>query len=185
MARANPAQFNLVHIALKQKILRHVRLTLRGRKMELVRDAVVAAIDELRLMVSGFYIESREAALRASEEKYRNSIDHAPDPMYEIDPESFAIIAANSAAVNLTRNTAGAENNGPVGRHIGHLTADGLCPGLVAASEIGGRKGLGTRLRPADGGPLFRRQFGVDPVRQQALHPDDSARRHREARDAR
>jgi len=131
LSRANPSQFNLVHIALKQKILRHVRMTLRGRKSELVRDAVVAAIDELRMMVSGFYIESREAALRASEEKYRNSIDHAPDPMYEIDPESFAIIAANSAAVNLTRNTAGTESNGPVGRHIGHLTADGLCPGLV------------------------------------------------------
>ena len=59
--------------------------------MELVRDSVVAAIDELRMMVSGFYIESREAALRASEEKYRNSIDHAPDPMYEIDPNTFGL----------------------------------------------------------------------------------------------
>ncbi len=131
LARANPAQFNLVHIALKQKILRHVRATLRGRKQELVRDAVVAAIDELRMMVSGFYIESREAALRASEEKYRNSIDHAPDPMYEIDPDTFAIIAANSAAVKLTKATSGAENGGPVGRYVGQLTADGLCPGLV------------------------------------------------------
>ncbi len=131
LARANPAQFNLVHIALKEKILRHVRLMLRGRKMELVRDAVVAAIDELRMMVSGFYVESREAALRASEEKYRNSIDHAPDPMYEIDPDSFAIIAANSAALDLTRGSVGVENGGPVGRHIGHLTAAGLCPGLV------------------------------------------------------
>ncbi len=131
LSRANPAQFNLVHIALKQNILRHVRLVMRGRKMELVRDSVVAAIDELRMMVSGFYIESREAALRASEEKYRNSIDHAPDPMYEIDPNSFAIIAANSAAVNLTKATSGVENGGPVGRFIGQLTADGLCPGLV------------------------------------------------------
>jgi signal transduction histidine kinase len=132
LSRANPAQFNLVHIALKQKILRHVRATLRGRKQELVRDAVVAAIDELRMMVSGFYIESREAALRASEEKYRNSIDHAPDPMYEIDPDTFAIIAANSAAVKLTKATSGLDNGGPVGRYIGQLTADGLCPGLVA-----------------------------------------------------
>jgi signal transduction histidine kinase len=132
LSRANPAQFNLVHIALKQKILRHVRATLRGRKQELVRDAVVAAIDELRMMVSGFYIESREAALRASEEKYRNSIDHAPDPMYEIDPDTFAIIAANSAAVKLTKATSGVENGGPVGRYVGQLTADGLCPGLVA-----------------------------------------------------
>ena len=49
----------------------------------------VAAIDERRLMVSQFYIESREAALRASEEKYRNSIDHAPDPMYEIDADTL------------------------------------------------------------------------------------------------
>ena len=129
LSRANPAQFNLVHIALKQKILRHVRATLRGRKQELVRDAVVAAIDELRMMVSGFYIESREAALRASEEKYRNSIDHAPDPMYEIDPDTFAIIAANSAAVKLTKATSGLENGGPVGRHIGQLTPMGCAPG--------------------------------------------------------
>jgi signal transduction histidine kinase len=132
LSRANPAQFNLVHIALKQKILRHCRATLRGRKQELVRDAVVAAIDELRMMVSYFYIESREAALRASEEKYRNSIDHAPDPMYEISPEGFAIITANSAAMKLTRNTAGADNGDPVKRYPGHLTADGLCPGLLS-----------------------------------------------------
>ena len=52
---------------------------------ERVRNAVVAAVDERRLMVSQFYIESREHLLRASEEKYRNSIDHAPDPMYEIE----------------------------------------------------------------------------------------------------
>jgi signal transduction histidine kinase len=132
LSRANPSQFNLVHIALKQKILRHVRATLRGCKQELVRDAVVAAIDELRMMVSGFYIESREAALRASEEKYRSSIDHAPDPMYEIDPDTFAIITANSAAVALTKSTSGTDNGGPAALHAGLLNADGLCPGLVA-----------------------------------------------------
>ena len=48
--------------------------------MERVREAVVAAIDERRLMVSQFYIESREHALRASEEKYRTTIDHALRP---------------------------------------------------------------------------------------------------------
>ncbi len=54
-------------------------------------------------MVGQFYIESREHALRASEEKYRNSIDHAPDPMYEIDPETLIVIGANAAAVELHR----------------------------------------------------------------------------------
>ena len=72
IARAKPSQFNVFHIALKQVILNLVRQRYRGRKMELVRDAVVAAIDERRLMVAQFYIESREIALRASEEKYRN-----------------------------------------------------------------------------------------------------------------
>jgi signal transduction histidine kinase/PAS domain-containing protein len=132
LSRANPAQFNLVHIALKQKILRHVRSTLRGHKQELVRDAVVAAIDELRMMVSGFYIESREAALRASEEKYRNSIDHAPDPMYEIDPDTFAIITANSAALELTKATSSAENGAAAGGHALLNDSRMLCPGLLA-----------------------------------------------------
>jgi signal transduction histidine kinase len=142
LSRANPSQFNLVHIALKQNILHHVRAVLRGRRSELVRDAVVAAIDEMRMMVSGFYIESREAALRASEEKYRNSIDHAPDPMYEIDPDTFAIISANSAALNLTRLTSGAGSNGDlVGRMLGGLTADGMCPGLVAHLRTVVKKG--------------------------------------------
>ena len=47
--------------------------TINGSAMERVRDSVVAAIDERRLMVSQFYIESRERALRESEEKYRNT----------------------------------------------------------------------------------------------------------------
>ena len=89
LARAKPSQFNIFHIALKQVILSLVRSKLRGRRMEIVRDVVVAAIDERRLMVAQFYIESRENALRASEEKYRNSIDHAPDPMYETGSISY------------------------------------------------------------------------------------------------
>ena len=128
LSRANPAQFNMVHIALKQNILRHVRMVLRGRRMELVRDAVVAAIDELRMMVSGFYIESREAALRASEEKYRNSIDHAPDPMYAIDPQDFRVIEANSAAESLTKYASGPDGS-LVGRHFSDLGA--MPPGTV------------------------------------------------------
>jgi hypothetical protein len=48
IARAKPSQFNVFHIALKQVILDLVRQGYRGRKMELVRDAVVAAIDERR-----------------------------------------------------------------------------------------------------------------------------------------
>jgi len=103
LARAKPSQFNVFHIALKQVILDLVRQDHRGRKMELVRNTVVAAIDECRLMVAQFYIESRENALRASEEKYRNSIDHAPDAMYEIDPQSGIVLSANSAAEELHR----------------------------------------------------------------------------------
>ncbi len=99
LARAKPSEFNVFHIALKQVILGHVWRQRQTRLMQIVRDTVVAAIDERRLMVDGFYIESRERALKESEEKYRNSIDHAPDPMYEIDPDSLVILGANSAAM--------------------------------------------------------------------------------------
>ena len=86
LARAKPSQFNFFHIALKQVILDLVRAKLRGRTWNSCAMSWSPRIDERRLMVAQFYIESRENALRASEEKYRNSIDHAPDPMYEIDP---------------------------------------------------------------------------------------------------
>jgi signal transduction histidine kinase len=66
-----------------------------------VRDLMVAAIDERRLMVSQFYIESRERLLRESEEKYRNTIDHAPDPMYEIEPHTWKVLGLNAAAIRL------------------------------------------------------------------------------------
>ena len=99
LARAKPWEFNVFHIALKQVILGHVWRQRQTRLMQVVRDTVVASIDERRLMVDGFYIESRERALKESEEKYRNSIDHAPDPMYEIDPDTLVILAANSAAM--------------------------------------------------------------------------------------
>ncbi|MGA7618473.1 hypothetical protein, partial [Candidatus Binatus sp.] len=64
LARAKPSQFNTIHIALKQIVLNHVKSSMTGPAMELVRDLVVAAIDERRLMVSQFYIESRERLLR-------------------------------------------------------------------------------------------------------------------------
>src|SRR5579875_1879554 len=133
LAQANPSQFNMVHIALKQTILHQVRMSLRGRQLEIVRDAVVAAIDELRMMVSGFYIESREAALRASEEKYRNSIDRAPDPMWQLDPETFDIIGANSAAESLAKNAFHFDgNNSLIGQPITELVDAGIANGLRA-----------------------------------------------------
>ena len=125
ISRAKPSQFNAIHIALKQVILRHVYNTLHGRRQEAIRDAVVAAIDERRLMVSQFYIESREYDLRASEDKYRNSIDHAPDPMCEIDADSFKVMAANTAWKDTFLSEV--ENHGgwPHGKEIvGHVLTD-------------------------------------------------------------
>src|SRR5579862_4945407 len=101
LARAKPSQFNVIHIALKQIVLDHVKSTMSGPAMERVRDLMVAAIDERRLMVSQFYIESRERLLRESEEKYRNTIDHAPDPMYEIEPHTWIVMGLNAAALKL------------------------------------------------------------------------------------
>jgi signal transduction histidine kinase len=106
LARAKPSQFNTIHIALKQIILNHVKSSMTGPAMELVRDLVVAAIDERRLMVSQFYIESRERLLRESEEKYRNTIDHAPDPMYEIEADTWIVTGLNAAALRLHQTEA-------------------------------------------------------------------------------
>ena len=116
LARAKPSQFNAIHIALKQIIINHIVTSLNGAMQPRVRDAVVAAIDERRLMVSQFYIESREHLLRASEEKYRNSINHAPDPMYEIEPGTWKVLAANSAAERVHLLTPGEEHMVMVGR---------------------------------------------------------------------
>lgn len=104
LARSKPSQFNTIHIALKQIILNHVAASMHWAKQERVRNAVVAAVDERRLMVSQFYIESREHLLRASEEKYRNSIDHAPDPMYEIEPGTWKVLRMNAAALHMFRD---------------------------------------------------------------------------------
>jgi PAS domain S-box-containing protein len=121
LSRAKPSQFDTIHIALKQVAINHVRAELSGKRLEIIRDALVAAIDERRLMVSQFYIESRERALRVSEEKYRNSINHAPDPMYEIDPDTLFVIGANSAAENLHRAMTADAGETIVGRHAPDL----------------------------------------------------------------
>jgi PAS domain S-box-containing protein len=130
LARAKPSEFNVFHIVLKQVILDHIRANLKGRRMELVRDAIVAAIDERRLMVSQFYIESRERALKASEEKYRNSIDHAPDPMYEIDPGSLIILGANAAAVELHDMLPEEREKELIGARLTELTPPEVQPGV-------------------------------------------------------
>src|SRR5579862_1718699 len=118
LQRAQPSQFNTIHIALKQIILKHIYASSRGRKGDQLRDIAVASIDERRLMVSWFYIESREVALRASEEKYRNLVNHAPDPMYEIDADTLIVVSANSAAEKLHRKLPGEEHLPLIGRPI-------------------------------------------------------------------
>jgi signal transduction histidine kinase len=121
LSRVKPSEFNVLHIALKQIIIRRVRATFKGSRMERVREAVVAALDERRLMVSQFYIESREHALRVSEEKYRNSIDHAPDPMYEIEPHTWIVQGANAAAEAMYRLVPDHEARPLVGRLLTEL----------------------------------------------------------------
>ncbi len=130
LSRAQPSQFNGVHIALKQIILNRITVERYGSRRELLRNTVVAAIDERRLMVSQFYIESREKALRLSEEKYRNSIDHAPDPMYEIDPESWIVTSANSAAERLHYRMPADDHRPLAGRTIAELVPTDRLPSL-------------------------------------------------------
>ncbi len=121
LSRVRPSEFNVLHIALKQLILKRVRAMLKGPRMERVREAVVAAVDERRLMVSQFYIESREHALRVSEEKYRTTIDHAPDPMYEIEPYTWIVQGANAAAEAMYRIVPDHEDKPLVGRKLTEL----------------------------------------------------------------
>jgi len=130
LARAKPSQFNTIHIALKQVILNHVKSSMTGPAMERVRDLVVAAIDERRLMVSQFYIESRERLLRESEEKYRNTIDHAPDPMYEIEPYTWIVVGMNAAAQQLHRMVA--DQGDETTETIGHPLPDAVPPEIRA-----------------------------------------------------
>ncbi len=137
LSRAAPYQFNLIHIALKQVILNHVHAAFRGRQMEAVRDAVVASVDERRLMVSQFYIESRERALRASEEKHRNGINQARDPIYEIQPATGVVIGANLAAEEFHRAQApkvypGQEVKPLVGQPVSDLVPAGIRPATQA-----------------------------------------------------
>ena len=103
--------------------------------MERVREAVVAAIDERRLMVSQFYIESREHALRASEEKYRTTIDHAPDPMYEIEPYTWIVQGANAAAEAMYRIVKDHEDKPLVGRRLTELGPPEDIPHILSHVE--------------------------------------------------
>ncbi len=145
LARLMPSQFNVIHIALKQIILNHIKSAMTGPAMERVRDLMVAAIDERRLMVSQFYIESRERLMRESEEKYRNTIDHAPDPMYEIEPHTWIVTGLNAAALRLHQLEA--EHNVDyakmeiIGRKVPDLVPDELKQGVIDSLETVLREG--------------------------------------------
>src|SRR5271166_4238109 len=143
LARAKPSQFNTIHIALKQIILDHVKSTMTGPAMERVRDLMVAAIDERRLMVSQFYIESRERLLRESEEKYRNTIDHAPDPMYEIEPHTWVVMGLNAAAVRLHKMEADYDHYKTeiIGQPVPDLVPPELRQGVIDSLETVLREG--------------------------------------------
>src|SRR5208282_2270903 len=162
LARAKPSQFNVIHIALKQIILDHVKSTMTGPAMERVRDLMVAAIDERRLMVSQFYIESRERLLRESEEKYRNTIDHAPDPMYENEADTWIVTGLNAAALRLHRTDVppkgwydpGHEKKQIIGFPITDFVPPELRPRVIESLETVVRQGS-AQASEFPIGPLF------------------------------
>ncbi len=135
LARVKPSEFNIFHIVLKQVILKYVRANLKGRRAEIARDTIVAAIDERRLMVAQFYIEWREYALKASEEKYRNSIEAAPDPMYEIDPATLVVMGANTAAIALHEALPDEREKPLIGINLIDLCPDEMRDGVLKHIE--------------------------------------------------
>ncbi len=138
LSRASPSGFNVVHIALKQVMLAQVYAHTPSRVHRKLVDAVVAAIDERRLMVAHFYIESREQALRASEEKYRRAIDLAPDAILNVDPDSGAVLALNSAAERLhNRMTEGDISGKPIWALVSPSVASGARRHLEAVKARG------------------------------------------------
>jgi signal transduction histidine kinase len=141
LSRVRPSEFNVLHIALKQLILKRVRAGVKGPRMERVREAVVAAIDERRLMVSQFYLESREHALRASEEKYRTTINHASDPMYEIEPRTWIVQGANDAAEAMYQLVPDHQDKPLVGRRLTELGPPEDIPHILSHVEKVVREG--------------------------------------------
>src|SRR3984893_13935043 len=91
-------------------------------------------------------MESRENALRASEEKYRNSIDHAPDPMYEIDPVTLEVLSANSAAFELHRRLPYERDLPLIGERLTNLTPVELQPLVCKHIETVRTNGSGQAL---------------------------------------
>ncbi len=155
LSRAKPSQFNVVNIALKQVLLRHLSAELRSGQKEIVHDAIVAAIDERRLMVGQFYIESREHALRISEERYRNSIDHAPDPMYELDPDTWVVTGANAAAAELHRTMPGEQQAPLLGQPLPDLVSEKIRPETLKHLQCVVRNGVNQTMDLPLGGRYF------------------------------
>ena len=155
LSRVRPSEFNVLHIALKQIIIKRVRAVVKSPRMERVREAVVAAIDERRLMVSQFYIESREHALRVSEEKYRTTIDHAPDPMYEIEPYTWIVQGANAAAEAMYRIVKDHEDKPLVGRRLTELGPPEDIPHILSHVEKVVRDGSDQIRDWPEGGRYF------------------------------
>jgi signal transduction histidine kinase len=155
LSRVRPSEFNVLHIALKQIIIKRVRAVVKSPRMERVREAVVAAIDERRLMVSQFYVESREHALRVSEEKYRTTIDHAPDPMYEIEPYTWIVQGANAAAEAMYRIVKDHEDKPLVGRRLTELGPPEDIPHILSHVEKVVRDGSDQIRDWPEGGRYF------------------------------
>ncbi len=146
-----------------------------------MRNAVVAAVDERRLMVSQFYIESREHLLRASEEKYRNSINHAPDPMYEIEPGTWNVLGMNAAAIHMFRNE---KEHDSIGKSLIEFVPPDLREITIKSLENVLRHGSDQTLDLPIGPYFVDVNSALISLRRQEVHPHDPPRRDPAARDA-
>ena len=143
---------------------KRARAVIKGPRMERGREAVVAAVDERRLMVSQFYIESREHALRTPRKvphHHRSRV--RPDVRDRADTP--AIVQGADAAAEAMYRIVKDHGRSRWWQRADAWSARGH-PAHPESRGEGGARRLRSDPRLAGGPTLLRRQLGADLIWQ-------------------